>query len=228
MDKKVLKARENAIREVLSLRELLDAEIIGIGTGSTMTLLINNMPKHLITSKLFVASSIDTVMKLKMRGARVLDLNSIDEIDVYIDSADFYDKNKNLIKGGGGALSLEKILAFYSKTFIVVVDCFKERENLLNEKIPIEVRRDSITLVKKYLEKELGLRTEVRVGSGKKGPVISDSSGALIDLKAGEWMWSIEKLDEELHKIPGVIETGLFINMTDKLVIGRERRVDVL
>ncbi|MEM4556807.1 MAG: ribose-5-phosphate isomerase A, partial [Sulfolobales archaeon] len=111
----VERARQLVVRE--ALKYLVDAEIIGIGTGSTVDMLINLMSasKDVLRSKYFIASSTATALKLRDVGFKVFNTLSVDYVDIYVDSADRVDRNLNLIKGGGAALTLEKLLAYYSK-----------------------------------------------------------------------------------------------------------------
>src|SRR5215467_7719316 len=113
--------------------------VIGIGTGSTVNYFIEALAslKHLITGA--VASSSATETRLKQRGIPVYDLNTVDEIAVYIDGADAFTQHRQLIKGGGGALTREKILAAASQKFICMVDDSKRTNSLGECPVPVEV-----------------------------------------------------------------------------------------
>jgi len=212
--------KKNAIRGLLEMDVLEKASVIGVGTGSTVALLIEEMPREILAEKLFATTSIDTMLRLKRRGARIVDISSVDEIDVYVDSADFFDINLNLIKGGGAAHFREKVLALQSRRFIAVVDESKFRENLLSEPIPLEVHPLALGYVLKRI-KLLGLDASVREsGQGKWGPVVSESGGVVLDVNARKWRKSLKELDRELKMITGVIETGLFIEMVESIIVG--------
>ncbi len=213
-------ARKNAVCKALELPYWRDSKVIGIGTGRTVTMLLSLMPRGFLENKVFVASSLDTLLRLKTLGARVLDPSSVCRLDMYIDSADAFDEKARLVKGGGAALSMEKILAFASKRFIVVVEEEKLVKNILSVRIPVEVRKEAISIVAEVL-REKGLKPEIREAQkGKRGPIITDLGGIIIDIDASMWNDTPEKLDRFLKSIPGVVETGLFIDMATDIVVG--------
>ncbi len=214
-----------AASKALELDEVVDSRIIGVGTGSTVKKFIELMPERFFRDKFFVASSWDTVLRLRSRGARVLDLMSVDRLDVYVDGADAVDPNGNLIKGGGAALLREKILANMAHNFVVIVDKSKIVDDLRVRRLPLEVVPQALSFVLRRL-KEIGFNAEVRVsGKGKWGPVSSDSCGAIVDLDFSVWEAGLDELDIALKRITGVVETGLFIGMTDILVVGGDKPV---
>jgi ribose 5-phosphate isomerase A len=132
-----------------------------------------------------------------------------------------------LIKGGGAALTLEKILTYYSKLNVFVVDYSKLVNDLHNEFIPVDVLPQALTLLTRYLGR-LGYEFSIRYsGKGRYGPVLSDVGGVIIDVKLppNEDLVSFEK---SIKSLPGVIEVGLFIGLTDVLIIGYEDRVERL
>lgn len=213
------------IRERIALEALKyvgNAKVIGVGTGSTVGKFIEKLGEYRreFSDKLFIASSYDTVLKLREYGFKVIHPLMVSEIDVYIDSADEVDKELNLVKGGGAALTLEKILTYYSKKRIFIVDYMKI-VNWLGEKhpIPIDVIPYATTMVYRYL-KNRGYNVEVRYTTkGKYGPVTSDIGGIILDIKLDNPV-NVRELERELKSIPGVIETGLFIDLVDILIVG--------
>ena len=220
-------ARSLAVREAINY--ILDAEVVGIGTGSTIDKFIKLLSdlRGSLSSKYFIASSLNTSLKLRELGLKVLDFRSIDSVDVYVDSADKVDTNLNLIKGGGAALTLEKILTYYSKLNVFVVDYSKLVNDLHNEFIPVDVLPQALTLLTRYLGR-LGYEFSIRYsGKGRYGPVLSDVGGVIIDVKLppNEDLVGFEK---SIKSLPGVIEVGLFIGLTDVLIIGYEDRVERL
>lgn len=209
-----------AAKKALELKEVKEAKNLGIGTGSTVAFFIQEMPQEFIRDKMFVASSIDTSIRLKAKGAKLLDPRFVDEIDVYIDGADAIDIDGNLVKGGGAALFGEKLLALISKAFIVISDSSKVVEDLRRVSIPVEVHSFALTYALKRIE-SYGLKPKIRESlKGKFGPVISDFHGVIIDVDASRWSGDLKSLEEALKKIPGIIETGLFLQMADLIIIG--------
>ncbi|MEM4519641.1 MAG: ribose 5-phosphate isomerase A [Sulfolobales archaeon] len=226
------KARELVVSE--ALKYLIDVEVIGVGTGSTVEKLINTMVIHkdLFRRKYFIASSLATALKLREAGFKVLDLHSIDDLDLYIDSADKVDSNLNLIKGGGAALTMEKLLSYYSKFNIYIID-YSKLVNSFNsdDLVPIDVLPQSVSVVINHLRK-LGFKSTIRCcGKGKYGPVISDVGGVIIDVNLPVTDAKNEDLCEfnnKIRNIPGVIETGLFVGLSDLVLVGYKEKVDSL
>ncbi|MEM1749254.1 MAG: ribose 5-phosphate isomerase A [Sulfolobales archaeon] len=224
----VERARQLVVRE--ALKYLVDAEIIGIGTGSTVDMLINLMSasKDVLRSKYFIASSTATALKLRDVGFKVFNTLSVDYVDIYVDSADRVDRNLNLIKGGGAALTLEKLLAYYSKFNLFIIDYSKFVDRFSgDELIPIDVLPQALSLVTNQLRK-LGYKYSIRYsGKGKYGPVVSDVGGIIVDvnLPVGE---DLSEFNRKIKYLPGVIETGLFIGFSDLVLVGYADRVDAL
>ncbi len=228
MSSLIEEAKEKAASE--ALRYLYDAEIIGIGTGSTVEKLIAKMgsEKDVFSNKTFIASSYDTLIKLQNLGLKVISTEFLTEKpDAYVDGADEVTRNLEMIKGRGGALLREKILAYFSKKRIYIVD-YTKIVNVLGEKkpLPVEVMPYALGWVFNELVRE-GLNPKIRIcGKGKDGPVITDSGNVIIDLYVK--IRDPESLERELKKIPGIVETGLFINLADMVIVGYPDRVDVI
>ncbi|AFH42850.1 ribose-5-phosphate isomerase RpiA [Fervidicoccus fontis] len=205
-----------------NLEEVKKAKVIGIGTGSTTSYFIDYLPEDILKGKVFVTSSFDSTLRLKQKGAKVLSIDSIESIDIYIDGVDAIDDNGTAIKGGGAALFREKLLASMSKYFVAIADTSKLKKELNNSFIPIEVKPEAVNYVIKKL-KDIGVIGNVRYSKeGKWGPVISDSYGVIVDIQIKNWKISLEELNNTLKSITGVVETGLFIGMIDALIVGGE------
>jgi len=203
------------------------AEVVGVGTGRTVRKLVACLGPELFKGKVVVPSSLETALYLKSLGLRSAHPSVIDEIDVYIDGADFATERLELIKGGGGALTLEKILASVSRVVVICVDKSKLVESLLSKPIPIEVVPYALSAVKRRLEM-LGLRGEEREpAAGKRPPVVSDIGGAIIDVHASGWTGTLRDLNATLKLLPGVVETGLFIDMADLLLVGHSSGIEI-
>ena len=222
-------AKLNAASKALEL--ISNAKVIGVGTGSTVEKFIQVLSnrKERFEDRIFVASSIDTVLKLSEAGFRVVKTMSIKSIDVYVDGADEVDPQLNMIKGGGAALTLEKILAYYSLRRVFIVDYRKLVKELgTNHFIPIEVLPKALGMVMNKLRK-LGYDVRLRYPSeGKYGPVVSDVGGVIIDVFPEGGIKNPAEVDSELKSLPGVIETGLFIKLADHVIVGYANRVEVL
>lgn len=167
-----------------------------------------------------VASSIDTMARLRSLGLRLLDPSSVESIDVYVDGADEVDGRGWAVKGRGGALLGEKVIAFSSRVNIFIVSEEKLVERLgSTTPVPIEVLPFSLSMVLRSLHRR-GFRAEPRRSGGKAGPVVSDWGGVIVDVYTGP-MDDPESVERELSSIPGVVETGLFIGYADYVIVGR-------
>jgi ribose 5-phosphate isomerase A len=194
--------------------------LVGLGTGSTIKFMIESLAekvKNGLDVKT-VSTSNATSKYAESLGITVLNFNDVEEIDLTIDGADEVDPNLNGIKGGGGSLLYEKIVASSSKKNIWMVDSTKRVEKLGNFPLPIEVVPfgDNQTFNKLS---SLGYKPEFRSVGGKN--YVTDGNHYIIDLHLN----IIEKPDElnnKLMLIPGVVETGLFLEICDVLIIGAD------
>lgn len=199
-----------------------DVELLGVGSGTTVEIFIKELSK-LGFKGLTVPTSIDTLLTLKRYGFKVLDLMSVDRVDVSVDGADEVSKDLTLIKGGGAAMLREKVLAYLSKYRIYIVDDSKvvEKPCSRDVPIPIEVVPYALSAVVTSLN-NMGINWRVRVTKGKLGPVISDNGNVIIDL---DCKTSIDRIDE-VERLPGVAVSGLFPpNLVNEVLIGSEGRL---
>ncbi|XP_064916324.1 ribose-5-phosphate isomerase isoform X4 [Columba livia] len=157
-------------------------------------------------------------------GLTLSDLDRHPELDVAIDGADEVDSDLNLIKGGGGCLTQEKIVAGYAKCFIVIAD-YRKKSRSLGEQwkkgIPIEVIPMAYVPVTRALTKNFGGVVELRMAVSKAGPVVTDNGNFILDWKfdkVHEW----SEVNTAIKMIPGVVETGLFIGMAEVVYFGME------
>ncbi len=214
----VLVARKAAATEALKFFENVTS--IGIGTGTTVALVIELAHKHgLLKGKALIPTSIETAQILSDLGYSVVDPSTIEVLDVYIDSADEVDLNGRMIKGGGAAHLMEKLLATHSRLRVFVVDEFKVVEKLGSKHlIPVEVVPKGLKMVLNDM-KRLGFNPILRTSSGKRGPVISDTLGVIIDVKPPEGI-TPEEIYRMLKSITGVVEVGLFLDEADIILVG--------
>ena len=195
--------------------------IIGIGTGSTANHFIDSLAgiKHKIDGT--VASSNASAERLAAHGIQVLDLNSVNELSVYIDGADESNHHLHLIKGGGGALTREKIVAACARKFVCIADASKLVDILGAFPLPIEVIPMARSMVARELVKRGG-QPVYREG------VTTDNGNEILDVHNMEIMEPV-KLEQELNDIPGVVTVGLFARRpADVLLLGTEEGVRTL
>ena len=203
-----------------ALASIDDGMILGVGTGSTVNCLIDLLPQ--VKLKGAVASSKVTQDKLEALGIEVMDLNFVGELDLYIDGADEVNPNLQLIKGGGGALTREKIVAAASKEFLCLVDESKWVTQLGVEfPVPIEVLPQARSYVARELVK-LGGEPVYREGFVTDyGNLILDTYKLQID--------SASEMEQTLNNIVGVVCNGIFAaNQADKLLIAKSTGVELL
>jgi len=192
--------------------------IVGVGTGSTVNFFID----HLATIKNYfdgaIASSETTSERLKKQGIPVYELNNIDQMEFYIDGADETNSNFELIKGGGAALTREKIVAAVAKKFICIVDESKQVGLLGTFPLPVEV----IPMARSYVAREI-----VKLGGDPvlREGVTTDNGNQIIDIYNIEILQPID-LEKRLNQITGVVCNGLFaLRPADMLLIGTKEGV---
>lgn len=181
-------------------------EIIGVGTGSTANFFIDELGKIKDRIKGAVASSEATATRLKSHGIQVLDLNEVESMSVYIDGADEITPQGAMIKGGGAALTREKIVASVADKFICIADGSKLVDVLGTFPLPIEVIPMAHAVVARKL-KTLGGEPRLRMKDGK--PLITDNGCMIIDL-VGLKIANPAELEAQINNIVGVVTVGLF------------------
>lgn len=187
---------------------VIDGEIIGVGTGSTANFFIDELARIKHRIKGTVASSEATAARLAGHGIPVFDLNEVSEIAVYIDGADEINAAGHMIKGGGAALTREKIVASVSKQFVCIADGSKLVETLGKFPLPVEVLPMARNAVMRKLA-ALGGQPKVRTKSGSDEIFVTDNGGNIIDV-AGLSITDPVKLETEINQIVGVVAVGLF------------------
>ena len=217
-------AAEKAIEEVKS------GMIVGLGSGSTVFYAIHKLAEEIRTGSLInifcLASSIHTEKLANKLNIPLISFHDKQEIDLTIDGADEVDKYLNLIKGGGAAHLREKILAQASKKFIVVVDESK-MSNKLGEKwaVPIEVVKFAYPVIEKYIDSINGKPDLRRYENGT--PVVTDEGNYIIDGNFGIIRNPFE-LAEKLESKAGIVEHGLFLRLTSKVIIAGKEGIKIL
>jgi ribose 5-phosphate isomerase A len=187
---------------------VVDGEIIGVGTGSTANFFIDELGKIKDRIKGAVASSEATAARLRGHGIDVYDLNDVESISVYVDGADEIDAGGAMIKGGGAALTREKIVASVAKRFVCIADGSKLVQTLGTFPLPVEVVPMARAAVARQLE-ALGGQPRLRTKPGSDEPFVTDNGGHLLDV-AGLAITDPVALESEINQIVGVIAVGLF------------------
>lgn len=185
---------------------VVTGEIIGVGTGSTANFFIDELGKIKDRIKGAVASSEATAERLRSHGITVFDLNDIDTMSVYIDGADEITAQGAMIKGGGAALTREKIVASVAKQFVCIADGSKLVETLGNFPLPVEVIPMAQAVVARKLA-ALGGEPRLRVKDSK--PVVTDNGCYIIDV-LGLKIQDPAALEAQINDIVGVVTVGLF------------------
>ncbi|WP_179195761.1 ribose-5-phosphate isomerase RpiA [Bacillus sp. OV166] len=190
--------------------------VVGLGTGSTVFYTISKLGK--LVQQGFSIKGIPTSKQTEKLaidvGIPIVSLNEIDHIDLAIDGADEVNRDLDLIKGGGGALLREKIIAKAAKTFIVVSDSHKNVETLGTFPLPIEVVPFGYEMTMKYI-RELGGNPKLREKDGN--PFLTDNGNFIIDSSFQE-INHPKELEENLNLIPGVVDNGLFVGLADAVI----------
>ncbi len=197
---------------------------LGLGTGSTVRYFVERLGE-LVGEGLDVVgvpTSKRTEDLARQVGVPLTTLQETPALDLAVDGADEVDPNLNLIKGMGGALLREKIVASSCKEFIVIADDSKLVHKLgTKSPLPVEITQFGWTSVKEWISK-LGCVPNLRIVEGS--PYLTDNQNYLLECEF-KWIDDPHELDEKLHGLPGVVETGLFLNIACRAIIGKESGV---
>lgn len=185
---------------------VVEGEIVGVGTGSTANFFIDELGKIRDRIRGAVASSEATAARLKSHGIPVLDLNEVERMPVYIDGADEINHQGAMIKGGGGALTREKIVASVADRFICIADASKLVNVLGTFPLPVEVIPMAAAVIARRLQ-ALGATAVLRTKDGK--PFVTDNGCHILDA-TGLQIHAPAALEQQLNDLPGVVTNGLF------------------
>ncbi len=193
--------------------------VLGVGTGSTVNAFIDELVSSGRRLDGAVSSSEATSEKLREAGIKVLDLNHVGGLELYIDGADEVDEHQRLIKGGGGALTREKVIAEASRRFVCIVDESKCVPVLGDFPLPVEVVPMARALVARKLV-GLGGRPELRADC------VTDNGNLILDVRKLDLVDPVE-VEREINQIPGVVTNGLFARRpADLVLVAGERGID--
>lgn len=203
--------------------------VVGIGSGSTVVYAVERLAERVKDENLTITcvpTSFQARQLIIQHNLNLSDLERHPDIDCVIDGADEVDGKLVLIKGGGGCLVQEKIVASCAKTMIVIADYTKKSSKLgqqWKKGIPIEVIGLAYVPVGRKIEAKFGGKAGLRMAKMKAGPVVTDNGNFILDWVFPEnltWDWS--KVNSELKMIPGVVETGLFVGIAENAYFGME------
>ncbi|OFC71368.1 ribose-5-phosphate isomerase RpiA [Alteromonas confluentis] len=210
-------AKKKAVAEA-AVKYIKADTIVGVGTGSTVNFFIDALAeiKHTIVGA--VSSSDASTERLKAHGIEVFSLNEVDALDVYVDGADEITEHKHMIKGGGAALTREKIVAAVAKTFVCIVDDSKQVPVLGNFPLPVEV----IPMARSYVAREL-----VKLGGDPvyREGVITDNGNVILDVHNLSIV-NPRELETTINGLVGVVTNGIFANRgADVVLVATENGV---
>jgi len=194
-----------------ALTYVVERSVIGVGTGSTVAYFIDALGARRGLIDAAVSSSEQSTARLKQHGIRVVDLNSVGTLALYVDGADECDAHKRLIKGGGGALTREKIIAAASKTFVCMIDAAKRVDALGKFPLPIEV----ISMARGHVAREIVKRGGNPVW---RDGFVTDNGNIILDVHG----WRIDDpvaLEADLNQITGAVCVGLFAKRPADIVL---------
>lgn len=201
-----------------AIQHVLAGSIVGVGTGSTANYFIDELAKIKHKIKGAVASSEATAQRLKGHGIEVMDLNSVNDLPLYIDGADEVTEHLHMIKGGGGALTREKIVASVARKFVCVADQSKLVDILGEFPLPVEV----VPMARSYVAREIS-----RIGGQPmlRQGFTTDNGNVILDVRGLKILNPVE-LETALNQITGVVTNGLFARRcADVLLLGTDSGV---
>ncbi|MFO6423950.1 ribose-5-phosphate isomerase RpiA [Motilimonas sp. KMU-193] len=204
-----------------ALKYVEEGSIVGVGTGSTVNHFIDALGTMKYDIKGAVSSSVASTERLKALGIEVFDLNNVSELSVYVDGADEINGHNHMIKGGGAALTREKIVAAVADKFICIVDDTKHVDILGDFPLPVEV----IPMARSYVAREL-----VKLGGDPvyREGVITDNGNVILDVHNLKIMDPV-KLEKQINNIVGVVTNGLFADRgADVVLVGTPEGVKTL
>ena len=225
---------QNQMKQAVALAAVDQIEngmILGLGSGSTAALMIEALAMKIksgeIKDVVGVTTSFQGEVLASELGIPLKSLSSVSGIDLAIDGADEVDPKFQLIKGGGACHVQEKLVAALAKKFIVVVDSTKLVKKLnLDFKLPVEVLPSAWKQVQKALH-DLGGKGNLRMAQKKAGPIVTDQGNLILDLSFRHGIDQPDLLESQINNIPGVLENGLFVNLTDQVLVGKVENDEV-
>jgi len=208
-----------------AIKEVKSDMIIGLGSGSTAALMIKSLAEAIRSGKLKnirgVATSFQSEVLALELDIPLIDLASVSQIDLAIDGADEVDPAFQLIKGGGACHVREKLVAYKSNKLLIVVDDTKLVQNLNHSfPLPVEVLPNAWKQVQEVIADMNGI-SNLRMATKKAGPVVTDQGNLILDVLFNDGIRNPKEIEMSINNIPGVLENGLFVDLTDKVLVGK-------
>ena len=208
-----------------AIKEVKSDMILGLGSGSTAALMIKSLAHEISSGKLKnirgVATSFQSEVLALELDIPLIDLASVSQIDLAIDGADEVDPAFQLIKGGGGCHVREKLVATKADKLLIVVDESKLVQNLnLSFPLPVEVLPNAWKQVQDVIS-EMNGSSALRMATKKAGPVVTDQGNLILDVLFNNGIRNPKEIEMSVNNIPGVLENGLFVDLTDKVLVGK-------
>ncbi len=207
-----------------AVEQIKDGMVLGLGSGSTAALMIKSLASKLKDGSLKeivgVTTSFQGEVLASQLGIPLRSFSAVSKIDLAIDGADEVDPAFQLIKGGGACHVQEKLVAALAEKFVVVVDSSKLVNRLnLDFKLPVEVLPSAWRQVQRTLQ-TFGATSELRMAKFKAGPVVTDQGNLVLDAIYQGGIEDPENIERQINNIPGVLENGLFVNLSDEVLVG--------
>ena len=205
-----------------------EGNVVGLGTGSTTHYFIERLGERIKEEKMNILGIPTSYQSFLLAKDSGIIITTLDEhyIDIAVDGADEVDNDFNLIKGGGAAHTLEKIVDESAEKFVVIVDDSKLVDALGEFPVPLEVIPQACRTVSDHIKAFNGIPS-LRMAERKDGPVITDNGNFVIDVKF-ETINDPAALEKELNSIPGVVENGIFAGIVDEVIVGTPEGVKIL
>ena len=208
-----------------AIKEVQSGMTLGLGSGSTAALMIKSLADEIQSGKLKnikgVATSFQSEVLALELGIPLIDLASVSEIDLAIDGADEVDPGFQLIKGGGACHVREKLVASKANKLLIVVDESKLVQNLNKVfPLPVEVIPNSWKQVQDKIL-DMNGRSSLRMATKKAGPVVTDQGNLILDVLFDSGIKNPKDIELSINNIPGVLENGLFVDLTDTVLVGK-------
>ena len=208
-----------------AVNEVTSNMIVGLGSGSTAAIMIKTLANKIRTGELKEIRGVPTsfqseVLALEL-GIPLIDLVSVEQIDLAIDGADEVNPSYQLIKGGGACHVREKLVASKANKLLIVVDQTKLVKNLNEEfPLPVEVLPSAWKQVKDVIE-DMDAQCKLRLAEKKAGPVVTDEGNLILDVLFNGGIKNPKEIELQINNIPGVLENGLFVDLTYKVLVGK-------
>ena len=208
-----------------AIREVKSDMILGLGSGSTAALMIKSLADEIRLGKLQnirgVATSFQSEVLALELDIPLIDLASVSQIDLAIDGADEVDPGFQLIKGGGACHVREKLVASKANKLLIVVDETKLVQNLNHSfPLPVEVLPNAWKQVQEVIS-EMDGSSNLRMATKKAGPIVTDQGNLILDVLFNDGIKNPKEIEMKINNIPGVLENGLFVDLADKVLVGK-------